>query len=106
MRTAGAIRAQARGVTDGRIGSDGWFGEFIVLFYIFSNTVDSTFTNLNRFVSTLRHCKYTNTSLSALYRSSNESLCFSDVANSQSPFIMRFPSITHLSPTLAFVRST
>jgi hypothetical protein len=24
MRLAGATRAQARGVTDGRIGSDGW----------------------------------------------------------------------------------
>ena len=26
MRLAGATRAQARGVNDGRIGSDGWFG--------------------------------------------------------------------------------
>ena len=31
MRTAGATRAQARGVRDDRIGSDGWFGEIILL---------------------------------------------------------------------------
>ena len=30
MRLAGATRAQARGVTDGRIGSDGWLGEIII----------------------------------------------------------------------------
>ena len=27
MRLAGATRAHARGVTDGRIGSDGWFAK-------------------------------------------------------------------------------
>jgi hypothetical protein len=27
---AGAIRAQARGVNDSRIGSDGWFGGFFI----------------------------------------------------------------------------
>jgi len=37
MRLAGATRAQARGVTDGRIGSDGWLGGFS----IFSQTLIS-----------------------------------------------------------------
>jgi hypothetical protein len=34
MRLAGATRAKARGVTDGRIGSDGWFGEVFIQYSV------------------------------------------------------------------------